>query len=115
VVHHRNGDPSPLQANTTEALSVGISPARGGGSATRLLIPGMLPAETAKAAAETASRARAGLRQPHHEAPSSGQRGDSLRCCRQLPPARNLAPMTPATELNPHKPELNPHQAVPGG
>jgi hypothetical protein len=29
--------------------------------------------------------------------------------------ARDLAPMTLATELNPHKPELNPHQAVPGG
>jgi len=29
--------------------------------------------------------------------------------------ARNLAPMTLATELNPHKPELNPHEAVPGG
>ena len=32
-----------------------------------------------KAAAGTAPRARAGLRQPHHEAPSSGQ------CWHQLP------------------------------
>ena len=47
--------------------------------------------------------ARAGLRQPHHEAPTSGRRCDSSR------------PDDLATELNPHKIELNPHQAVADG
>jgi hypothetical protein len=72
--------------------------------------------ETTKAAAGTAPRARAGPRQPHHEAPSPGQRGGSLPL---LPTAPALRPQSGpddlATELNPHKTELNPHQAVPGG
>jgi hypothetical protein len=66
--------------------------------------------------ARTASRARAGLRQPHHEAPSSGQRGDSLPLLPTAPaPPAIRAPMTLATKLNSHETELNSHQAVPGG
>ena len=64
----------------------------------------------------TAPRAKAGLQQPHHMAPSSGQRGDSFPLLPTAPaPGPQSGPDDLATELNPHKTELNPHKAVPGG
>jgi hypothetical protein len=63
-------------------------------------------------------QSRTGLQHPHRGAPSSGRQGDSL----PLPPGSSRSRRSPvhqpddlAAELNPHKPELNPHKAVPAG
>ena len=71
-------------------------------------------------------QARAGLRQPHHYAYSSGKHVTASRCYPGS--SRTAAAASPTgpddlaaelnpheTELNPHETELNPHEAVPGG
>lgn len=64
-------------------------------------------------------QARAGLRQPHCGAPSSGKNNASLP---PLPGSSHSAatasptgPVILTTEMNPHETEMNPHTAVPGG
>ena len=51
----------------------------------------------------------------HHQ----GSTVTASRCCSPVPAPlaqpRKPAQMTLADELNPHKTELNPHKAVPGG
>jgi len=76
VVHHRNGDLSPVQANTTTAARVGIPQANSRGAA-RAAWPVRAPdlRERLPRSAGIELQAGTGRRQPHRGAASSGRHG----------------------------------------
>jgi len=110
VVHPRTGDLSPSQANTAKGLPDRHLPGKGE--------PAVPAGRAARAfdlrkrlrqRAGAAPRATAGLRQPHHEAPSPGKHGDSLPLLPAVPAPPAIRPrITAATELNPHKYRIEP-------
>ena len=120
VVHHRNGDLSPVQANTTRAARVGIPQANSAAS------PGQHDqSERLTCGNDDRSQPESSYRPGpdgdirtaalHHLAVDMAG-GDSLLLLpgssRTAAAALRTSPDDLAAELNPHKTELNPHKAV---
>jgi hypothetical protein len=113
MVHHRNGDPSPLQANTTMAGQAAIWQAKEKQQYRPSDRYGRLTCgKRRRRRAGMKSPARARPWQPHHGAYSSGKHGDELPLQPGSPrssvAAQQNRPDDLATELNPHETELNP-------
>ena len=113
VVHHRNGDLSPVQANTTRAARVGIPQAISGGTAR--------PHDQSEDLtcgnddrSQPGSSCRPGPDGGIRTAPLRHRAGTvtASRCCPEVPvpqpQPREPAQVTLAAELKPHKTELNP-------
>jgi len=118
VIHHQKGDPSPLQANTPSTAQACI-PQASSGDAGRAAWPVWVPdlRERWLRPAGMELPARRGLQHPHRGAPSSGSMATASHCCPEVP-APKSQPREPssddlASELNPHKPELKPHETAP--
>jgi hypothetical protein len=118
VLHHRFGDPSPLQANTARDGRARIPQATRGASAgppgrSRHVTCGNnedgQPEWSRRPGLDCGSRLTA---LDHQESTMTAS-----RCCSAAPAPqpqpRKPAQMTLAAELNPHETELNPHEAVP--
>ena len=120
VLHHRNGDVSPSQANTARDGRAGIPQATRSGSTGSPGRPGHVTCGNNENGEPGPGRAQGRTAAARSTMPDQQESMVTPPRCRSPVPAPQPKPvksaqMTLATELNPHETELNPHAAVPGG